>query len=296
MLQIHRLLSKHFGSFLESKTFNVQDNKTANVGGSYIQIRMRVRRPKPLRQNGNEGNSRYVQWSVSLSVCLSAIQSVHQLICLHPFCLSICLSVCQSVSSLLVGLSVNMSACLSLCLSVSHWDTQRLEPSCLTDNPECKLLYSGFPNNADKISYTEWLTFGKMVLLSRQTETEYTGFVLCKRNMVRFQWTFVKLMLWCGKQVLFWGEISVEVVSCVEVQAFIGGCGLSECNYTGEQRWWCPTYSVGWVCCLFSPCSKGVSSGFTVLQFSSLLKTKLLKTQHSKFQFNQGKVSTWKPS
>lgn len=116
MFQIHRLLSKHFGSFLESKTFNVQDNKTADVGGSYIQIRMRVRRPKPLRQNGNEGNSRYVQWSVSLSVCLSAIQSVHQLICLHPFCLSICLSVSQQF----VSRSVSQYVCLSVSLCVSQ--------------------------------------------------------------------------------------------------------------------------------------------------------------------------------
>ena len=208
MFQIHRLLSKHFGSFLESKTFNDRDKKTANVGGSYIQIRMRVRRPKPLQQNNNKGNSRYVHWSV----CLSVIQSVSQSICLPAFCRSICLSIClclsvsQSVSQQFVGWSISLSVCLpvclSLCLSVSHWDTQRLEPWCLNDNPECKIVVQWLL----QINYTGWLTFGKMVLFSRQMETEYTGFVLCKRNMVRFQWTFVKLMLWSGKQVLFRGQ------------------------------------------------------------------------------------------
>ena len=124
MFQIHRLLSKHFGSFLESKTFNDRDKKTANVGGSYIQIRMRVRRPKPLQQNDNKGNSRYVHWSVCLSVCLSFSQSVSGSVCLPSVGLSVCpsVSVCQSVSlsvsSLFDGLSVNLSACLLVCLSV----------------------------------------------------------------------------------------------------------------------------------------------------------------------------------
>ena len=68
MFQIHRLLSKHFGSFLESKTFNKQGSKAASGGGSYIQIRMRARGPKQMRQNNNKGDSRYAQWSVCLSV------------------------------------------------------------------------------------------------------------------------------------------------------------------------------------------------------------------------------------
>ena len=124
MFQIHRLLSKHFGSFLESKTFNDRDKKTANVGGSYIQIRMRVRRPKPLQQNDNKGNSRYVHWSVCLSVCLSIIQSVRQSICLPAFCQSVCLSIClclsvsQSVCQSAVCWMVYQSICLPACLSV----------------------------------------------------------------------------------------------------------------------------------------------------------------------------------
>ncbi|PFX26657.1 Pseudouridylate synthase 7-like protein [Stylophora pistillata] len=51
--KIHRLLSKHFGSFLESKTFNDPEKKTSNgaQAGSYIQIRMRVKGRKSLQQN-----------------------------------------------------------------------------------------------------------------------------------------------------------------------------------------------------------------------------------------------------
>ena len=60
MFQIHRLLSKHFGSFLESKTFNKQHSKAGSDGGSYIQIRMRVRGPRPLRQNNNKEEPRYM--------------------------------------------------------------------------------------------------------------------------------------------------------------------------------------------------------------------------------------------
>ena len=129
MFQIHRLLSKHFGSFLESKTFNDRDKKTANVGGSYIQIRMRVRRPKPLQQNDNKGNSRYVHWSVCLSVCLSFSQSGSRSVCLPSVGLSVhlSLSVSQSVSQQFVGWSISQSVCLpvclSLCLSLRHTET-----------------------------------------------------------------------------------------------------------------------------------------------------------------------------
>lgn len=121
MFQIHRLLSKHFGSFLESKTFNDRDKKTANVGGSYIQIRMRVRRPKPLQQNDNKGNSRYVHWSVCLSVCLSFSQSGSRSVCLPSVGLSVCpsVSVCQSVCQSAVCWMVYQSICLPACLSVS---------------------------------------------------------------------------------------------------------------------------------------------------------------------------------
>ena len=59
--QIHRLLAKHFGSFLESKTFNNLDDKIAgNVGKSYIQIRMRAKAAKsPYQQKSTQNDQRY---------------------------------------------------------------------------------------------------------------------------------------------------------------------------------------------------------------------------------------------
>ena len=59
--QIHRLLAKHFGSFLESKTFNNLDDKIAgNVGKSYIQIRMRAKGAKsPYQQKSTQNDQRY---------------------------------------------------------------------------------------------------------------------------------------------------------------------------------------------------------------------------------------------
>ena len=59
--QIHRLLAKHFGSFLESKTFNNLDDKIAgNVGKSYIQIRMRTKGAKsPCQQKSTQDDQRY---------------------------------------------------------------------------------------------------------------------------------------------------------------------------------------------------------------------------------------------
>ena len=58
--QIHRLLAKHFGSFLESKTFNNLDDKIAgNVGKSYIQIRMRTKGAKSPCQQKSTHDHRY---------------------------------------------------------------------------------------------------------------------------------------------------------------------------------------------------------------------------------------------
>ena len=58
--QIHRLLAKHFGSFLESKTFNNLDDKIAgNVGKSYIQIRMRAKGAKSPCQQKSTHDHRY---------------------------------------------------------------------------------------------------------------------------------------------------------------------------------------------------------------------------------------------
>ena len=58
--QIHRLLAKHFGSFLESKTFNNLDDKIAgNVGKSYIQIRMRTKGAKSRCQQKSTHDHRY---------------------------------------------------------------------------------------------------------------------------------------------------------------------------------------------------------------------------------------------
>ncbi|KAJ7333037.1 pseudouridine synthase [Desmophyllum pertusum] len=59
--KIHRLLSRHFGSFLESKTFNNPDNKTASGGGTYIQIRMRAKGTKPLRHNNKPTDPRQTE-------------------------------------------------------------------------------------------------------------------------------------------------------------------------------------------------------------------------------------------
>ena len=58
--QIHRLLAKHFGSFLESKTFNNLDDKIeGNVGKSYIQIRMRTKGAKSPCQQKSTHDHRY---------------------------------------------------------------------------------------------------------------------------------------------------------------------------------------------------------------------------------------------
>ena len=58
--QFHRLLAKHFGSFLESKTFNNLDDKIAgNVGKSYIQIRMRTKGAKSPCQQKSTHDHRY---------------------------------------------------------------------------------------------------------------------------------------------------------------------------------------------------------------------------------------------
>ena len=60
--QIHRLLAKHFGSFLESKTFNnnLDDKIAGNVGKSYIQIRMRTKGAKsPRQQKNTQDDQRY---------------------------------------------------------------------------------------------------------------------------------------------------------------------------------------------------------------------------------------------
>jgi len=60
--KIHRLLSKHLGSFLESKTFNYPDSKlnAAKVGQSYIQIRIRAKVTKPTcQQKSKPNNPRY---------------------------------------------------------------------------------------------------------------------------------------------------------------------------------------------------------------------------------------------
>ncbi|KAL9965388.1 hypothetical protein ACROYT_G029183 [Oculina patagonica] len=59
--KIHRLLSRHFGSFLESKTFNKTDNKSATSTGSFIQIRMRVKGTKPLQQKNKQSDCRQTE-------------------------------------------------------------------------------------------------------------------------------------------------------------------------------------------------------------------------------------------
>ncbi|XP_068732862.1 pseudouridylate synthase PUS7L-like isoform X3 [Montipora capricornis] len=86
--KIHRLLSKHFGSFLESKTFNniLLDNKHSGTatGQSYIQVRMRAKGTKTtcqknnhsvdLRQVGNE----YTRFSLCKRN-METLEAIHRL-------------------------------------------------------------------------------------------------------------------------------------------------------------------------------------------------------------------------
>ena len=129
MFQIHRLLSKHFGSFLESKTFNKQHSKAASDGGSYIQIRMRARGPKPLQQKDNKDEPKYVHWSVFFSVCV-----LLWLICV---CLFVCLSVC--LSAVFQSVSQSVSDRQTDIPSVIHSDRKTLTH---LPNQHVKLLHT----------------------------------------------------------------------------------------------------------------------------------------------------------